>query len=162
MTSLSIRRRFETLSLLGLLALSAMGTATSGQDDARKPIEPWAEPGLKITRGLTLWLDAGRLDAARKAPGRPGGSDGMRVETWYDASGRGWDVTQPREDARPKFLEGALRFDGESTYLERPGLKARMKEFTLFVVAAPLSNGGGLRAFAAMHQDGREDYTSAF
>jgi putative heme-binding domain-containing protein len=162
MISLSIRRSFETLGLLGLLALSAMGNATFGQDDARKPFEPWADPGLKVTRGLTLWLDAGRLNAARKAHGQPEVSDGMRVQTWYDASGQGWDVTQPREDARPKFLEGALRFDGEETYLERPGLKTRMKEFTLFVVAAPLSNGGGFRAFAAMHQDGREDYTSAF
>jgi putative heme-binding domain-containing protein len=145
-----------------LFALSALGVSTFGQDDARKPLEPWADPGLKVTRGLTLWLDAGRLNAARRAHGQPELSDGMRVETWYDASGRGWDVAQAREDARPTLLEGALRFDGEATFLERAGLKTGMKEFTLFVVAAPLSNGGGFRAFVAMHQNGREDYTSAF
>ena len=35
-----------------------------------RPLEPWADPGLKVTRGLVLWLDAGRLNAARKAHGR--------------------------------------------------------------------------------------------
>jgi putative heme-binding domain-containing protein len=151
-----------TFCLACLLAVLPIGTPTFGRDEPLKPLEPWADPGLKVTRGLRLWLDAGRLNAARKAHGLPEVSDGMRVDTWYDASGHGWDVTQTREDARPTFLEGALRFDGEATYLERPGLKTRMGEFTLFVVAAPLSNGGGFRAFAAMHQDGRDDYTSAF
>src|SRR5262249_48374796 len=140
MISLPIRRGMRTFCLAFLLALSTPETLIFGQDDARRPIEPWADPGLKVTRGLTLWLDAGRLNAARKAHGQPEVSDGMRVETWYDASGRGWDVTQAREDARPRFLEGALRFDGESTYLEHPNLKTGIKEFTLFVVAAPLSN----------------------
>jgi putative heme-binding domain-containing protein len=145
-----------------LLALPAPGVSAIGQDDASGPLEPWADAGLKVTRGLTLWLDAGRLNAAREAHGQSALSDDMPVETWYDASGHGWDVTQAREDARPKFLEGGLRFDGESTYQERANIKTRMKEFTLFVVAAPLSNGGGFGAVAAMHQDGREDYTSAF
>lgn len=162
MNSPSIRRRFGTPCLACLVAVSAIGIPTIVRGDERKSIEPWADPGLKVTRGLTLWLDAGRLNAARKAHGQPEVSDGQRVETWYDASGQGWDVTQPRGDARPKFLEGALRFDGEATYLERAGIETRMKEFTLFVIAAPLSNGGGFRAFAAMHQDGRDDYTSAF
>jgi putative heme-binding domain-containing protein len=150
------------LGLACLLASCPLGAATFGRDDDRRPLEPWADPGLKVTRGLTLWLDAGRLNAARRAHGLPEVSDGMRVGTWHDASGRGWDVAQSREVAQPRFLDGALRFDGESTYLERPDLRAGLKEFTLFVVAAPLSNGGGFRAFAAMHRDGHEDYTSAF
>ncbi len=55
-----------------------------------------------------------------------------------------------------------MRFDGEATYLERSGLAERLRGFTLFVVAAPLSNGGGFRAFAAMHQDRQPDFTSAY
>jgi len=164
------RRSFVSFGLTCLLWASAAGAPVVGQDApskpgaggaAPRPLEPWADPGLKVTRGLALWLDAGRLNAARKAHGQPEVSDGMRVDSWSDASGRGWDLTQPREDARPKYLDGALRFDGEATFLERAGLKERLGEFTLFVVAAPLSNGGGFRAFAAIHQDGREDYTSA-
>jgi putative heme-binding domain-containing protein len=156
-----LRCGLQASCLTWLLAVSALVAPAFGQDDERKPIEAWADPGLKVRGGLVLWLDAGRLNAARKAHGQPEVSDGTPVDTWYDASGRGWDLTQPREDARPRFLDGGLRFDGESTYLERAGLETRMEEFTLFVVAAPLSNGGGFRAFAAMHQEGREDYTSA-
>src|SRR5690348_155303 len=121
MISLPLRRLVRMSCLAGLVAFVTPGAF--GRDDARKPLEPWADPGLKVTRGLALWLDAGRLNAARQAHGQPEASDGMRVETWYDASGRGWDVSQAREDARPRFLEGALRFDGEATYLERPDLK---------------------------------------
>jgi putative heme-binding domain-containing protein len=155
-------RLIESFYFVCLFALLLIGMPAFAQDDTDNRLETWADPGLKVTRGLVLWLDAGRLSAARKAHGQPEVSDGMRVDTWYDASGHGWDVTQGREDARPRFVEGALRFDGEATYLQRAGVKTRMKEFTLFVVAAPLSNGGGFRAFAAMHQHGREDYTSAF
>ncbi|WP_337176491.1 ThuA domain-containing protein [Paludisphaera sp.] len=162
MLPLSSCRRTGAAGLACLLALGTLAASASGQYGARRPLEPWADPGLKVTRGLALWLDAGRLNAARQAHGQPELSDGQRVETWYDASGRGWDVAQAREEARPKFLQGALRFDGEATYLMRAGLESRLKEFTLFVVAAPLSNAGGFRAFAAMHRDGQEDYTSAF
>ena len=35
-----------------------------------------------------------------------------------------------------------------------------LKDFTVFVVAAPFSNSGGFRAFLAMHQEGRDDFTS--
>ena len=81
MISLSIRRGFRSSCLAWLLAVSAVGAPTFGQDDARKPIEPWADPGLKVTRGLTLWLDAGRLNAARKAHGQPEVSDGTASTT---------------------------------------------------------------------------------
>ncbi len=151
-----------------LLALPTASFA-NGQDTPRKPAnerppaistESWADPGLKITRGLALWLDSGRLNAARKAHGQADVFDGSRVDTWYDASGHGRHLAQPREDARPRYLAGGLRFDGEATYLEHTGAKLRLEDFTLFVVAAPLSNSGGFRAFVAMHQEGREDYTS--
>ena len=41
-----------------------------------RPLEPWADPRLKVTRGLVLWLDAGRLNAAQKLSARAEVSDG--------------------------------------------------------------------------------------
>jgi putative heme-binding domain-containing protein len=151
--------------------LSALTAASSavGQEITGKPAnerastrstESWADPGLPITRGLALWLDAGRLNNARRAHGVAEASDGSRVDTWYDGSGRSRHLTQPREEARPRYLEAGLRFDGEASFLERTGVKERLEDFTLFVVAAPLSNPGGFRALVAMHQEGQQDYTS--
>ncbi|WP_165225086.1 ThuA domain-containing protein [Aquisphaera insulae] len=122
--------------------------------------EPWADPGLKVTRGLSLWLDAERLNAARKAHHLAEIADGGRVEIWHDASGRGRDLVQARETARPRLVAGAIRFDGEQTYLERGGPGMEIRDCTLFVVAAPLSNAGGFRGFVSFHQDGREDFTT--
>jgi putative heme-binding domain-containing protein len=154
--------------MLGPACLVAMISAAAAvaQEAPGKPsesrLEPWADPALKVTKGLVLWLDADRLGAARRAHGQPELSDGTRVETWYDASGHGWDLSQSREGARPTYLQRGLRFDGEATYLERSGLAERLGGFTLFVIASPLSNGGGFRAFTAMHQDRQPDYTSAY
>ena len=122
--------------------------------------EPWADPGLKVKQGLMLWLDAGRLNAARKAHAEAEIVGNARVGTWYDASGHGRHLTQSVEAAQPQYLEGAVRFDGEASYLERAGLDLHIKDFTLFLVAAPLTNGGGFRAFAALRQDGQLDYSS--
>ena len=125
-----------------------------------RPLEPWADPGLKLTRGLVLWLDAGRLSAARKAHGRAEPSSGTRVGTWHDGSGNGRHLAQLRPEAQPLYLEGALRFDGEMTFLERAGAAARLQDFTVIVVAAPFSNAGGFRAFLATHEQGEVDFTS--
>jgi putative heme-binding domain-containing protein len=158
-----IRTR-SSLGLLAVLALLAIGQdrprPAVDQPTSTPPIEPWAEPGLKITRGLMLWLDAGRLNAAHKFFGQAEVQNGSRVDTWHDASGHGRHVVQPGEQSRPQYLGGALRFDGDATYLERAGIGSRLKDFTLFVVAAPLSNWGGFRAFTALHEKGREDFTT--
>ena len=61
--------------------------------------------------------------------------------------------TQRRVEAQPLFVDGALRFDGEASFLERTGPKVTLEDFTLFIVAAPFSNSGGFRAFLAMHQE---------
>ena len=100
------------------------------------------------------------MNAARKAHGRPRSSDGARVDTWYDASGNGRHLAQLREAAQPVYRDGALRFDGEASYLERAGAGARLEDFTLFIVAAPFSNAGGFRAFFATHEQGQVDFTS--
>lgn len=159
----------------GILSALAMVSSAAGQDvpgkpaDERapasapaRPIEAWADPGLKVTRGLVLWLDAGRLNAARKALGRPEATDGAKVDLWYDASGHGRHLAQTRAEAQPLYRDGALRFDGDASHLERAGMGAgaRFGEITLFVVAAPFGNTGGFRAFMAMNQEGKDDFTS--
>ena len=162
-------RDLGPLCLVCVLSVLAGASPSAGRDAPPKPTddrassglpESWADPGLKITRGLLLWLDSGRLNAARKAHGQAEVSDGSRIDIWHDASGQGRHLVQAREEARPLYLEGALRFDGKASFLERAGMKARLEDFTLFIVAAPLSNSGGFRAFVAMRQEGREDYTS--
>ncbi len=151
----------RTLSpLVAILALSlGLVTTARAQDQARP--EPWADPGLKVTRGLALWLDAGRLNSARKAHALAEIVEGERVDLWHDASGRGRHVAQKDEAARPRLLQGAVRFDGEATFLERAGLDAKVNDFTLFLVAAPLSNAGSFPAFLALHRNGEADFTSA-
>jgi putative heme-binding domain-containing protein len=164
-----MHRSLLSLNLVAIVIVLISGVPAVSQDGTRRPaengaaarsIESWADQGLKVSRGLALWLDAGRLNAARTAHGRAAVSNGERIDTWFDASGLARDFVQPREEARPVYLDGALRFDGETTFLERTGVGARIHDFTLFVVAAPLSNGGGFCAFTAMHEKGQEDFTS--
>jgi putative heme-binding domain-containing protein len=157
------------LRLVCVVSFLLVPVSAIGQDRPGSPIEgpaatrttePWADRDLKLTRGLTLWLDAGRLNDARKALGRPQAPDGARVGTWYDGSGNGRHFSQYREAAQPVFQNGALRFDGEASYLERAGAGARLLEFSVFIVAAPFSNAGGFRAFFATHEQGQVDFTS--
>jgi putative heme-binding domain-containing protein len=160
--------RIRILTLLCLFSALALGAPVLAQDGSGNTpatgtpatLETWAEPGLKVTRGLALWLDAGRLNAARKTHGLAEASNVTRVETWYDASGQRRHLIQTRVESQPMFIEGALRFDGEASFLERTGMKAKFEGFTLFVVAAPFSNSGGFRAFMAMHQEKKDDYIS--
>jgi putative heme-binding domain-containing protein len=162
-------RKLRCLTLVCAVAPLLFSPSASAQDRpakpveepaAAKPIEPWADPALKVTRGLALWLDAGKLNAARQAHGRPEASDGARVGTWYDGSGNGRHVAQLHEAAQPLYQDGALRFDGEASYMERAGAAARLGNFTLFIVAAPFSNAGGFRALFATHEQGQVDFTS--
>src|SRR5436305_2889123 len=108
-------RRFLPALLIGILAAAPT---------AARAAEPWADRNLKVTQGLTLWLDATRLNAARAAAGLPPLTDGTPVETWPDASGQGLHLSQPDAAARPKFQDvdwyRAVRFDGEKTFLLHP------------------------------------------
>src|SRR4051812_22291430 len=102
-----LRNRIPSFAV-GILSALALGASAAGQEvsDGRSParsIEGWADPGLKVTRGLALWLDAGRLNAARKALGRPEATDGAKVDVWYDASGHGRHMAQSRAEAQPLY-----------------------------------------------------------
>jgi len=143
----------------GLGVLVAAVSAV-GQTNSPRSVEPWADPGLKTTSGLALWLDANRLNAARTAHGLPELSEGERVEIWHDASGHRRDFTQPKRDARAERSESGIRFDGETSHLENSAAKLRLKDFTLFIVAAPFRNAGGSAGLFAMNKKDDEDFTS--
>ncbi len=123
--------------------------------------EKWAHPGLHVTGGLVLWLDAGRIPEARRGRGLPEVRDGGPLDIWHDASGHGRHLIQKDAATRPLFqADGAVRFDGEGAFLSLRGLGLSFRDLTVFVVATPFSNPGSFRAFLAMNQDGKNDYTS--
>jgi putative heme-binding domain-containing protein len=126
--------------------------------------EKWRYPGLKVTGGLQLWLDAARQNAARKALGRPALHLGDKVDVCYDASGHGRNVRQTNVQAQPEFYDAegvvALRFDGEEAHLVLRDLKQRYQEITVFLVVTPFVNPGDFRGFLALNQTGKNDYVS--
>ena len=126
------------------------------------PVESWADPGLKVTRGLALWLDAGRLNAARKAHGSPG-SIRRSAASASGTTARAMAGISPSMRARRSrsIMDGALRFDGETSFLERRG-RGRcgwtISRSSSWRLRLPI--GGDFRAFLAMHEQGQPDFTS--
>jgi putative heme-binding domain-containing protein len=121
--------------------------------------EKWAHPGLTVTEGLELWLDAGRV-----VERLPGLHDGQPVGVWFDASGHGRNLTQDDPAARP-VLRGssdhpALRFHGEKSHLVLEKLDLSFREATVFVVVTPLANPGSFRGFLALNESGKNDYVT--
>src|SRR4051794_40297604 len=112
-----MHRRLPPLVALVMLAVPPLPARAA---------EKWADPGLPIRDGLELWLDAGRLNAARQAHGQSALPSGGAVEIWFDASGRGCDVRQPVPSARPLLVRVGdawlVRFDGSDDHLRRTGL----------------------------------------
>ncbi len=147
------------LALFGLL-LPTMPVRA----DSAPALETWRRPDLTVIRGLQLWLDAGRQNAARRELGRQQLHGGDKVEIWYDASGHGRHLTQKDRRAQPIFhdAEGvvAVRFDGEQTHLLLRDLNQTYRDITLFLVVTPFANPGDFRAFLAMNQTGKNDYIS--
>ena len=126
--------------------------------------EPWADPQLTLTAGLSAWYDASAEPAARKAAGKKAWKDDSRVDLWHDASGAGRHLRQPVKADRPviRFAEqlAFVHFDGENDVLFADGLNLPLGEFTVFVVGTPFSNDGGFRAFLSANRDGQNDYVS--
>ncbi len=145
--------RFRDLFVRALLVPYAVLCLSSGLAHAQNP-------GVPVSEGLVLWLDAGRLDAARKEHGKPPFKNGDKVDVWYDASGQGRHVGQSDPLAQPVFQDGAVRFDGAKSFLELADQRQSYGELTVVVVAAPVANSGVFRAVLAMNEEGRNDYTS--
>ncbi|MBP3960720.1 ThuA domain-containing protein [Gemmata sp. G18] len=128
-------------------------------------VEPWADDKLPVTDGIALWLDAGRIDAARKANNEKPPAGG-KLATWFDGSGRGRNLKQPAATAQPKIVKvgdtSIVRFDGETNHLRFTGGKDDAKAFTAFVVVAPRTNPGAFRGFFALNAPNGRDYESGF
>jgi len=144
----AISRSLQPVALAVLLALGVMAEAGA--------VEPWADSRLPVTDGLELWLDAARASGRELVP-----HDG-KLEIWYDASGNGRHLRQPREDARPVRLpageSAVVRFDGQDDHLRGTKLNAQAASFTMFVVAAPRHNPGGFRAVLAFNAPEGRDF----
>jgi putative heme-binding domain-containing protein len=127
-------------------------------------LEPWADSALPVKEGLHLWLDAGRQPQARESRGYAPLRDGDKLGTLLDGSGLGRHFAQRRQESQPKWRSlgelAALEFDGQDDCLSLDGQKLEYKVLTLFLVAAPRSNTGYFRAFFAMNERGRNDYTT--
>src|SRR5262249_12418287 len=148
------------LALVALLALLVPGVIGS------RAAEPWADARLPVKDGLELWLDAGRLNAARQAQGQAALKTGETVAVWPDASKLGRHVRQDPKTAQPRLVrigeDWLVRFDGDDDHLRRVGLDRKLDAFTVFLVAAPRANPGDFRAFLAANQPGRRDYETGF
>lgn len=123
-------------------------------------IEPWADQKLPVKDGVALWLDAGRVSAARRALRLPLFRD-QGLDVWHDGSGTKRHVRQMDAARRPLLDESAggssIKFDGKDDYLAGLGPQ-RANGVMLFIVAAPLTNTGGYRALFSAAQEGLNDY----
>jgi len=150
-------RRDTTCALLAAGIVLALGVAPA------LAAEDWADPNLKVTDGLEVWLDAARQNAGRRAAKMPEVVNGQTLDVWLDASGRRRHLTQ-KDAARPFFHSAdghtAVRFDGERQCLLRSGMDRAYQAVTIFVVAAPFANPGEFRALLALNQAGKNDYVS--
>src|SRR4051794_4500327 len=132
-----------------------------------RAVEPWADQKLPVTAGLQLWLDASREAAAREALDLPPLPPGSGLDFWHDASGAAHHLNQRIREARPQWrrLAGGafLRFDGQNDFLAGvANPRVTMSNATVFVFAAPASNGGGFRGLMAWNKAGVSDYKSGF
>ena len=143
--------------------------------------EKWADPNLKLTSGLVVWLDAtaqARLaqgnapqgtpprQAAQPQPGAVGpiAVDAGGLAVWRDASGNRRDFTQPKRAAQPHLRSqdglSFVCFDGQGTFLSREEPRLACDSATIFLVVAPYSNDGEFRGFFAASASGGNDYTT--
>jgi putative heme-binding domain-containing protein len=153
------------MSLLAAM-VGALALAQSGAPAPKPSPEAWADPRLTVRDGLALWIDVSRQAQAYDAAGRNVPADGGLLGVAYDASGFRRDVLQRVRAQQPKYVvagAGALvRFDGVDDALAATGLGATLRDFTLFVRAAPRANPGGFRGLVACNATGRNDYRSGF
>ncbi len=151
------------MSYRNILAILSLGALTAAPLTAA---EKWADPRLKTTDGLILWLDAGRQPAAWKANDKPPLANGAALDILYDASGNGVHLVQRSRTQQPRFIPAGelavVRFDGKEQCLNLSGLKRTLTDCTLFIVAVPRSNAGSFRGLFAINETGKNDYLTGF
>ena len=139
------------MKLLSRIIIAALVLAWL-QPVAALAIEPWADAALPVNDGLELWLDASRAADDFQWPA------GGKLATWRDASGKGRNVVQAQENARPTLIKTGLgaivRFDGIDDHFRAIEQNTKLETFTLIFVAAPRHNLGAFRALAAFNAAG--------
>ncbi|HEY3899739.1 MAG TPA: ThuA domain-containing protein [Chthoniobacter sp.] len=125
-------------------------------------VEPWTDPRLPAKDDLALWLDAAKVKEGRAALGAHELDLNLRrVDLWPDGSGQGHHVRQPAKESQPALVTSpggsTLRFDGKASFL-LGAWAAKLDTASVFIVAAPRTNGGGFRGLVAMHPEGKNDY----
>ncbi len=130
----------------------------------RKP-EPWADATLPVQKGLRWWLDASRMEAARKASGEPVIAPGSPLGTWPDASGHRRHARQRMAQQRPVFMNlpdgPAVQFDGVDDWMHCTDANLASQEFTALLVVRP-DNNKNWPGLVSGNTRGRNDYQSGF
>ena len=127
-------------------------------------LAPWVDSSLTVRDGLTVWLDASRVNAARKDSRNEELKTGDVLEAWIDGAGASRQFEPLNEKSRPKFIQLAsgslLRFDGEDDHFRLLGTGRSLRAATIFIVAAPHSSSGNFRGLFAANAADRRDYES--
>ena len=119
---------------------------------------------LPVKDGLLLHLDAASQPALRKSAELPPLSNGRPLDRWLDSSARALVAAQPLATSRPVFraddAEAFVRFDGKDDCLALSLGKKRVKELTVFVLAAPRANRGPFVGLFGSAVAGKNDFNS--
>lgn len=142
--------------LLGLFVLAWTAGAQS--------VEVWTDKGLPLKEDLELWLDASSENGARESLTLPKIANGGPVDFWHDGSGHGRHLGQRLPEARPRLKlhsnVAVLSFDGKDDFLSVANLRRSFTNATVVIFTAPHSNPGFFRAFFAVNQSQRNDFTT--
>jgi putative heme-binding domain-containing protein len=132
-----------------------------------KAAEEWADPKLKVTGGLELWLDASRINQAAPHFRQPTLANRDPVETWFDASGHRRHARQSQAAFRPIFrsdlspgqsAQAAIYFDGFDDRLQISDVGKDLQDATIFIVGSPQTMAGNFSAFMSFGEKGKNDY----
>ncbi|HKX63340.1 MAG TPA: hypothetical protein VJS65_15890, partial [Verrucomicrobiae bacterium] len=118
-----------------------------------------------VRDGLILRLDAAAQTGLRQRVGLPSLGRLQPVDMMLDsASIRTNAFHQFIPEARPVFVTDGttayVKFDGKDDFLSLAGVRPSASELTIFILAAPRTNGGSFSALFAATAFGRNDYTS--
>src|SRR5713226_470008 len=129
--------------------------------------EEWADPKLKVTGGLELWLDASRINQAAPYFRQPAIANRDPVETWFDASGHRRHARQTQPAFRPIYRSdlpsgqtgpAAIYFDGFDDRLHVSDVGKDLQDATIFIVGSPQTMAGNFSAFMSFGENGKNDY----
>src|SRR5260370_31949564 len=129
--------------------------------------EEWADPKLKVTGGLELWLDASRINQAAPYFRQPTLANRDPVETWFDASGHRRHARQVQPAFRPIYRsdltsgqsgQAAIYFDGFDDRLHVSDVGKDFQHATIFIVGSPQTMAGNFSAFMSFGEKGKNDY----